>query len=72
MKGRHVLKGLGAKYGVTLRKRYSRVFRLLKRKRSCPNCGSMKFKREAAGIWFCAACGFKMAGGAYDAPKEAI
>ncbi len=60
------LKGLGQKYGSTVRKQYSRVFRTLKQKRSCPECGSMKFKRENAGIWLCNMCGFKVAGGAYD------
>jgi large subunit ribosomal protein L37Ae len=60
------LKGLHAKYGATLRKRYSRIYRLLKQKRSCPECGSRKFGREAAGVWLCGICGFKVAGGAYD------
>ncbi len=60
------LKGLGAKYGAGLRKRYSRVFRLLKKKRQCPKCGSMKFRREVAGIWICPICNYKVAGGAYD------
>lgn len=60
------LKGLSAKYGATVRKQYSRVYRTLKQKRRCPECGSLKFKRESAGIWACDICGFKVAGGAYD------
>ncbi len=60
------LKGLGQKYGATVRKRYSRVHRLLKAKRKCPSCGSLKFRRAAAGVWQCEKCGFKAAGGAYS------
>jgi large subunit ribosomal protein L37Ae len=63
---RVTLKGLGQKYGATVRKRYSRVYRLLKQKRQCPECGSLKFGREAPGIWSCNICGYKVAGGAYD------
>lgn len=61
-----VLKGLGAKYGRTLRVRYSRVVFLQKSKRRCPACGALKLKREASGIWGCSKCGHKVAGGAYD------
>lgn len=67
-KGKSV-KGLGAKYGGTLRKRYSNVYRTLKAKKSCPSCSSMKLKRVASGIWRCSICGFTVAGGAYDASQ---
>ena len=60
------LKGLRAKYGSTLRKRYTRTYKLLKMKRTCPNCGSPRFKRLAIGIWVCPKCGLKVAGEAYD------
>jgi large subunit ribosomal protein L37Ae len=60
------LKGLGQKYGATVRKRYSRVMRDLKAKRRCPSCGSTDFRRQAAGVWLCGKCGFKAAGGAYS------
>ncbi|MCS7116462.1 MAG: 50S ribosomal protein L37 [Nitrososphaerota archaeon] len=66
------LPGLGAKYGATLRKRYSKVIRLLKSKRRCPQCGSLRFKRIAIGIWGCPICNFKVAGGAYDISVESI
>ena len=65
-KAKENVRGLGAKYGGTLRKRYSRVYRTLKAARECPSCSSMKLKREASGIWSCAACGYVVAGGAYD------
>ena len=60
------LKGLGAKYGSTLRKRYSKVFIALKAKRKCPSCGSWKLKRKSKGIWECKSCGFLLTGRAYD------
>lgn len=60
------LKGLGARYGIKPRKQYTQVHNLLKEKRKCPECGSIKFGRKAVGIWYCKKCGFKIAGSAYD------
>ena len=60
------IRGLGAKYGGTVRKRYSNIQRTLKAKKECPSCSSLKLKRVASGIWTCSRCGFTMAGGAYD------
>jgi large subunit ribosomal protein L37Ae len=65
-KGSTALKGLNVKFGATVRKRYGKVYRTLKQKRRCPNCTSLKFKREAIGIWKCSKCEYKVAGGAYD------
>ena len=60
------LKGLGARYGIKIRKQYSLVHKVLKSKRKCPECGSVKFGRQDVGIWNCKKCGFKIAGLAYD------
>jgi len=60
------LRGLGAKYGATVRKRYSRVVGLLKLRRKCPHCGAWKLRRMAAGIWRCSSCDHRIAGGAYE------
>jgi large subunit ribosomal protein L37Ae len=66
------LRGLGAKYGGTVRKRYARIFRTQKAKRECPSCSGMKLKRESSGIWKCKSCGYIVAGGAYDlSPSKA-
>ena len=60
------LRGLGAKYGGTLRKRYARVFRILKEARECPSCSSMRLARASSGVWRCKSCGYTVAGGAFD------
>jgi len=60
------LKGLGARYGIKIRKKYSIVHKVLKSKRKCPECGSLRFGRQDVGIWSCKKCGFKIAGHAYD------
>jgi large subunit ribosomal protein L37Ae len=65
-KAKENVKGLGAKYGGTLRKRYARVFRTLKAARECPACSSMKLARTSSGIWKCKSCGYTVAGGAFD------
>jgi large subunit ribosomal protein L37Ae len=57
--------GLGVRYGATPRKRYIEVLSKIKDKSICPQCSSEKVKRESVGIWVCAKCGFKFAGGAY-------
>lgn len=58
--------GLGPKYGIKHRKKFAAVHSVLKAKRKCPECGSIKFGRQAVGIWWCKKCGFKIAGTAYD------
>ena len=65
-KKRTSLKGLGARYGIKIRKSYSLVHRKMKAKRKCPECGSLQFGRQVIGIWACKKCGFKIAGLAYD------
>jgi large subunit ribosomal protein L37Ae len=66
------LKGLGSKYGGTLRKRYTNIYRTLKSKKECPSCSNMRMRRVASGIWKCASCGYTVAGGAYDfSPSKA-
>jgi large subunit ribosomal protein L37Ae len=64
------LKGLGVKYGATVRKRYGMIYRVLKRKRRCPKCGSIKFDRKVQGIWRCSKCNYKVASGTYDVSFE--
>ena len=66
----------GRRYGSTLRKRVLAVEKVQKKFHKCPDCGSMKVKRESTGIWICRFCGHKYAGGAYfpetDVGKVAI
>jgi large subunit ribosomal protein L37Ae len=60
------LKGLGIKFGATVRKRYGMAYKTLKQKRRCPSCGSLKLRRIALGIWHCEKCNYKIASGAYE------
>jgi large subunit ribosomal protein L37Ae len=59
------LKGLGARYGIKIRKQYSQVHHLMKSPRKCPECGGL-VRRDVIGIWSCKKCTFKIAGTAYD------
>ncbi|MGB7952891.1 MAG: 50S ribosomal protein L37 [Candidatus Nitrosopolaris sp.] len=70
--GQTVLKGLGVKFGATVRKRYSKAYRTLKQKRRCPSCGSNKFCRIALGVWYCRKCSYKVAAGAYDVATDKL
>jgi len=57
--------GLGSRYGVTARRRFSETMSEMRRKHVCPQCSTNSVRRESVGIWVCTRCGFKFAGGAY-------
>ena len=58
-------RGLGARYGSSVRKRYVRVTAGLKKAHRCPQCGFLRVKRQSVGIWKCKKCDYTFAGGAY-------
>jgi large subunit ribosomal protein L37Ae len=58
-------RGLGPRYGSTVRKRYVKVIAGLKKAHRCPQCGFVRVKRESVGVWKCRKCGFTFTGGAY-------
>lgn len=58
-------RGLGPRYGATVRKRYVKVVTELKKPHRCPQCGFVRVKRVSVGVWGCGKCGFTFAGGAY-------
>jgi large subunit ribosomal protein L37Ae len=57
--------GLGTRYGVSVRKRYSATVTQTRQRYVCPQCGIRKVRRESVGIWTCKKCGFRFTGGAY-------
>jgi large subunit ribosomal protein L37Ae len=58
-------RGLGVRYGATVRKRYIKVVTEMKKRHRCPQCGLMRVKRVSVGVWKCKKCGFTFTGGAY-------
>lgn len=58
-------RGLGPRYGATVRKRYVKVVTEMKKSHTCPQCGFPRVKRVSVGVWKCRKCGFTFAGGAY-------
>lgn len=58
-------RGLGPRYGATVRKRYIKVLREMKKPQKCPQCGLMRVKRVSVGVWKCKKCEFTFTGGAY-------
>jgi len=58
-------RGLGPRYGATVRKRYSKVVKGMKKPHKCPQCGLQRVKRVSVGVWKCRKCGFTFTGGAY-------
>ena len=58
-------RGLGPRYGSTVRKRYIKVMEEMRKPHKCPQCGFLRVKRESVGVWKCRKCGFTYAGGAY-------
>lgn len=59
-------RGLGAKYGGTVRKRYVKIVSEMKKPHRCPQCGFATVKRASVGVWKCKKCGFTFTGGAYS------
>ncbi|PKK86546.1 MAG: 50S ribosomal protein L37ae [Thermoplasmata archaeon HGW-Thermoplasmata-1] len=55
----------GTRYGVKARKQIKLIEDKQKAAHTCPECGAPKVKRVSTGIWECAKCGYKFAGGAY-------
>ena len=58
-------RGLGVRYGSTVRKRYIKVVTELKKPHRCPQCGFVRVHRRSVGVWQCSKCEFTFAGGAY-------
>jgi len=58
-------RGLGARYGATVRKRYTEVLTEMRKSHKCPQCGSESVRRESVGLWRCKKCGLTFTGGAY-------
>jgi large subunit ribosomal protein L37Ae len=59
-------RGLGPRYGSTVRKRYIKVVTEMKKPHRCPQCGFPRVKRISVGVWGCGKCGFTFTGGAYS------
>jgi len=58
-------RGLEARYGATVRKRYIETVSGLKKAHKCPKCGSESVRRESVGVWKCRKCSSVFTGGAY-------
>ncbi|MGO8806397.1 MAG: 50S ribosomal protein L37ae [Candidatus Bathyarchaeia archaeon] len=58
-------RGLGPRYGATVRKRYVKVITELRKPHKCPSCGFVRVHRESVGIWKCGKCNYTYSGGAY-------
>lgn len=58
-------RGLEARYGVGVRKRYIAAISGLKKAHKCPKCGSTSVRRRSVGVWKCGKCGVVFTGGAY-------
>jgi large subunit ribosomal protein L37Ae len=58
-------RGLGPRYGSSVRKRYIKIMTEMKKPHRCPQCGFSRVKRESVGVWKCRKCSFTFAGGAY-------
>jgi len=64
----------GPRYGVKVRRQVQAIEKKQRVKHPCPNCNHKAVKRVGSGIWQCAHCGVKFAGGAYfpTLPKKVL
>jgi large subunit ribosomal protein L37Ae len=63
-KTRHTAR-FGARYGVSVKKRYETFEAKQRVKHVCPKCGFAKVQRVSTGIFTCAKCRLTYAGGAF-------
>ncbi len=63
-KTRHTAR-FGARYGVSVKKRYETFEAKQRVKHTCPKCGFPKVQRISTGIFKCAKCQLTYAGGAF-------
>lgn len=66
------MKRYGARYGRSLKERYSLIEDAQKKLYECPECGKPKLKRLSKGIWQCTKCNAKIAGKAYSVSKKVV
>jgi large subunit ribosomal protein L37Ae len=59
-------RGLGSRYGSTVRKQYLKVLTESKKEYKCPECDTISVKRKSVGIWQCKKCNLTFTGGAYS------
>ncbi|GBC69795.1 hypothetical protein HRbin01_01499 [archaeon HR01] len=71
-KSSNIAKGLGPRYGSTLRKRWAEVVQSARSTHRCPKCESMRVRRVSVGIWMCRRCGLKFAGQAYSPGQRVV
>lgn len=55
----------GARYGRVARSRVTDIESEMNKDHTCPDCGTDAVSRQGTGIWECARCGHKFAGGTY-------
>jgi large subunit ribosomal protein L37Ae len=55
----------GARYGRVARRRVAEIEADMHEDHECPSCGTDAVDRKGTGIWQCASCGHKFAGGSY-------
>ena len=55
----------GARYGLSVKRRWLKVHVPEKSKHNCPNCSLPKIKRLDSGIYLCKKCNLKFAGGTF-------
>ncbi len=70
MKYAGAVKRFGPRYGLSVKKKLSKIEVLKKGKKECPFCHYKAVKWTAVGIWLCGKCGKKFTGKAYTIQKE--
>ena len=57
---------VGARYGVSVRRRAGSAISKKSRLYTCPSCHYRKVRRKSAGIWECWKCGYTFSGGVWE------
>ena len=66
------VKRFGARYGIKLKIKFSKIETEQRRLHKCPYCNKTAVKRIAVGIWWCRKCHSKFTGKAYSVAQPII
>jgi len=65
-------KRFGPRYGKTVKEKFAKIEKEVRKKHKCPYCNKVSVRRISAGIWSCSKCGKKFTGKAYSPLRRVI
>lgn len=65
-------KRFGPRYGKTVKEKFAKIEKEVRKKHKCPYCNNISVRRISAGIWNCSKCSKKFTGKAYSPLRRVL